>query len=103
MKKALLLSSLCIIAIATQSCSGGKETEAAKEYCDCFAGVAESLEKEVDSKSYEQISQEMKEAQKCEKKWKKKYDGKIDVPKFKKELKNQNRKVYDMVDRLGAF
>ncbi len=103
MKKGFLLLVAAATTTILVSCGGGNEAEAAKEYCDCFSKVAELQENMTSTDALMQLSEEAKKAEACEKKWREKYDGEIDIAKFKEELKKQDEKVYNMADELGAF
>lgn len=110
MKKGLLLLVAAATTTILVSCGGADEAEAAKEYCDCFSKVAEIQEKMANAESATdmlgmaaEVEKLAGDAEKCEKTWREKYDGKIDIEKFKEELKKQDEKVYNMADKLGAF
>lgn len=103
MKKGLLLLVAAATTTILVSCGGGNEAEAAKEYCDCYSKVAELQENMTSTDALLELSEEAKKAEKCEKEWREKYDGKIDIEKFKEALKKEDEKVYKMADELGAF
>ena len=110
MKKGLLLLVAAATTTILVSCGGGNEAEAAKEYCDCFSDIAQAKEDMANAGSATEMlgmaaeaEKLAGEAQECEKKWREKYDGKIDISKFKEELKKEDEKVYKMAEELGAF
>lgn len=108
MKKGLLI--IVAAGALLVSCGGGNEKEAAKEYCDCYAEIAKATEEMSNAESatdmlsaaanMEQMANDAKE---CEAKWKEKYDGKIDLEKFKEEVKNENETVYNLAEKSGVF
>ncbi len=110
MKKGLLLLVAAATTTILVSCGGGNEEEAAKAYCDCFSEIAKAQEEMANAESATdmlgmaaEVEKMAGEAEECEKKWREKYDGNIDIEKFKEELKKQDEKVYNMADKLGAF
>jgi len=108
MKKGLLV--LVAAGAFLMSCGGGNEEQAAKEYCDCYAEIAKATEEMTNAASatdmlsaaanMEQMANDAKE---CEAKWKEKYDGKINIDKFKEEVKKQNETVYNLAEKSGVF
>jgi len=103
MKKGLLLLVAAATTTILVSCGGGNEAEAAKAYCDCYSKVAELQENMTNTDEMMELSEESKKATKCEEAWRKKYDGKIDLEKFKEEVKKEDEKVYKLADELGVF
>lgn len=110
MKKGLLLLVAAATTTIMVSCGGGNEAEAAKEYCECFSDIAKAKEDMADAESATEMlgmaaeaEKLAGEAEKCEKEWRAKYDGKIDIEKFKEELKKADESVYNMAEELGAF
>jgi len=108
MKKGLLV----IIAAGTLlvSCGGGKEKEAAKEFCDCYEGMMAAQEKAGNAENttdlftaQSELAEEAKKAMDCLLGWKDKYDGQVDIEKVKEEIKAENAEIYKMIEEQGAI
>lgn len=86
------------------------DREAAKAYCNCYEEIAEATaEISGANETTEQLRlpkdfQELAvKAKACEKRWKKRYDGKIHLDRFEKEVKKTNKAVYDLAKSNGVF
>lgn len=108
MKKGLLL--LVAAGAFLVSCGSGLEKEAATEFCNCYGDLAKAKEEIANSDSATDFlgsMTEMKEmsskAIKCRADWDKKYNGKIDLDKFKEEVKNTNEAVLKMAEEEGVL
>ncbi len=97
-------------ALFLTSCGGESPEEAAKEICECYneaMTISEKLGSSESSEDLIQLSNQMNEAivkgDKCKAEWDKQYNGNVDVAAFKKELKEENEKVYNMLNERGMF
>lgn len=107
MKKTIFI--LMASALVLASCGASAE-DAATEICDCYKEAVEVHEKSGDAQTTDEMlanAEAMKEAiakgDECQKKWKEKYDGKVDIDEFKKALKEKDEKIYNMLDERGLF
>lgn len=108
MKKGLLL--IFVAGALLVSCGGGKEKEAAKEFCDCYEGMMAAQENAGNAEgmtdlmaAQTELAEEAKKAMDCLLTWKDKYDGEVDIEKVKEEIKAENAELYNMIEEQGAI
>lgn len=110
MKKGILVLFVAGTLFAVTSCGAGNAKEAATEICKCYEEVLSDQEAAGNATNTEEMfaatermQQSAEKANECQLKWNEKYNGKVDIEAFKKELKAQNEAVYKLVSDRGLF
>ncbi len=107
MKKGILL--LFAAGALLVSCGPSAE-DAATDICKCYED-ASKLSKEAGNAATtdelmemtEKLQEAVAKGDECQKEWKEKYDGKVDIEAFKEELKKKDEAIYKMLDERGLF
>lgn len=107
MKKGILL--LFAAGAMLTSCGPSAE-DAATDICKCYQETADLQKKAGEAanttelmEATEKLQESVAKADACQKEWKEKYDGKVDVEAFKTALKAKNEAIYKMLDERGLF
>jgi len=107
MKKGILL--LFAAGAMLVSC-GPSADDAAADICKCYEETAALSKKAGEAtnttelmEATEKLQESVTKADECQKEWKEKYDGKVDVEAFKKALKEKDEAIYKMLDERGLF
>ncbi len=86
------------------------EREAAEVYANCHRDMVLKREEMGSAESADELLELVAEledlaieATECERSWNRKYDGRIDIEKFKEELKAIDPKIHNFAEELGAF
>ena len=110
MKKGIILLLFTGVFFTSFGQKGKLEKKAAIEFCNCHEKLAELYKEASNAESASalleiaaDVNAVADEATACHKVWMKKYDGNIDVDRFKFEVKKVNTDVYDLAEEREFF